>query len=269
MKRAPWWLTTHGDMLPGLIPDDVVDGRSTNTESPGERWSVGCPAGMCESDLPHLLIGEPGPRDVFSPRKRLGPRAGAIAIANRTPSLGCHVAHVVCGGSREEVLNVHARRVVAVVADNETIGNASVLELPGHNVSTRGSAPVPHVPIGAIFRVPSAVATARPGPQPTRRSEHRMDWTVLVDLRPKAFLEGRLSEQRKTVPVSGVAAIAQSASMGGLSTIWGRTDLPHGASRGTPRGELRAEASWVDGFGFEALSARGEGHTIPAAGDIS
>lgn len=91
------------------------------------------------------------------------------------------IAHVVRVCAKKEVVVPHARRIVAVVADSQSLRYCSTVQLPRKAVRAVDDASVSDSPI--------AIRVARSRPQPALRSEHGMHRTVLVDMLPKSLRE--------------------------------------------------------------------------------
>src|ERR1039458_5223270 len=105
---------------------------------------------------------------------------GAMTFTTCTSALTPHISHVVCKGSYKQMLRVHAWWIVAAMENAGLIlRRVAVYQQPGETVSQIVS-----------FLAGSEHTVAAPysatGPEPTGTTEDRMDWTSLIDLRPKA-----------------------------------------------------------------------------------
>jgi hypothetical protein len=178
----------RSDVLPGAVRDDRLNHRTTDMKLAGERELRGPAGSKTFTDLTHELLAELCavlPLAAGAPL-RVQTRPVTIADGNDAASLRVHVVRVIRRRPQEQVRRVHARRVVAVVADVHPIGDRAVREFPGHPVG-QALAPVP-----SETSVPARGGSCAPAPAVAG----------LVDLVPEAL------DQRRTGHV--LACLADS-----------------------------------------------------------
>jgi hypothetical protein len=130
-------------------------------------------------------------------------RRGAVRLGQRVPGaafLG-HVHSVVALRSEKQVIRVTARRIVAFVKSEQTVGYGAVVDFPGHAVGRqerRSSC--------SASDKPSVPAPAGASPHPACRHQDKVNGSVLVDLRPKAFFESLHSSLNITSRIFPVEA---------------------------------------------------------------
>lgn len=107
-------MTTLG-VFPGLAVHDATDLGRTNPE-PGRKGAVGGVPGRIQPPYGSHIIG--------------GDLCPVMPLAGGHAALRVGVLRVLCGGSEEQMVRVHAQRVVAVVADKQPLRDGSVPPLP-------------------------------------------------------------------------------------------------------------------------------------------
>jgi hypothetical protein len=123
-------------------------------------------------------------------------RRVVLAITPRLPALQNHVLHIGGRCVRKEMGWANTRRVIAVVADVETIGDGPIVQPPCNTVR----------PLAANASVAIARGS-RPDPAPTKLRAVRGHWAMLVHLGPEAINEWLWSQ-----PPTCTTAIPQPTS---------------------------------------------------------
>lgn len=121
------------------------------------------------------------------PNVRLVEFCSAVQGANRLTTLGDHISYVVGMGTKEKVIGIHARRIVAVMQDALPFGNWTKVELPRnamrpemHRTTVKNS-------------VSERVASRGPNPATER----------FLHLRPEALRDGEWFHSVGITPRSG------------------------------------------------------------------
>lgn len=121
----------------------------------------------------------------------------AMLLATSHPAFPGRIPKIVGVGADKQMVRPHARRVVAMVADMQTVRDGAIAKLPREPVGQHGAAPV----VDTQDTVTAPVL--RGGPQPTRRR--------FTDLGPEPLFSGRARPSPR-LPVARAATEALTAS---------------------------------------------------------
>lgn len=139
-----------------------------------QRASRNAASGVPNAYLKHLISREPVPATPFAHRiQTLTPKVKPRPVMT---FLGAHIADIVCGFPKKQVLRVHAGRIVATMQTVHSGRNWAVSQFPRNAVS----------PLESVANAELPVSPGKPigRPQPTAVRSRRP-----IDLGPKAFLE--------------------------------------------------------------------------------
>ena len=110
------------------------------------------------------------------------------AVGTVTMSFLCsHIAHVVSVRSNKHVCRVTTARCIAVMAYEQSVRNRAVCQFPGEPMTIQRGA---HSTV--MLRDLPVTVFCRARPHPTRRIEHGVNRTTLVDHRPIALNKRRV-----------------------------------------------------------------------------
>jgi hypothetical protein len=116
-------------MLPAMPVHNMVNGGFGDTEFECQGGASRFPCFAPPPHFPNLNFGELRLRRAFAARASFrGDHGGAV------PPLRYHVGGIVLNGSQEEMVRPDAARVIAVVADEEAIGNGPNVEFVGETM---------------------------------------------------------------------------------------------------------------------------------------
>jgi hypothetical protein len=125
-------------MLPRVACDRPVDCAGTDTEAPSQLGRRD-PALGCSTDLPHI-----GLRELRAMVGLAAPDQLGISLPGRPP-LSSHVTRVIPLTAEEEMTWLNARRIVATMADDLAVGDATSLRrFPREAVGSERLAPETH-----------------------------------------------------------------------------------------------------------------------------
>lgn len=183
------------DVLPCLPSDCHRNRGAINAGASGDRGDrltrrVALPCGPHEVGI-HLRVVMP-----LSVGDGLGTRAGLVPLPLSHATLSGHIAVVVGGGSKEEVIRPNTRGVVAAVANEHSVRHRAVIERPRE--AMRPSRPIPELELAVSL---PATWTA-PFPAIPDVGYVRLNRPILVDLGPKEVrdtLEHSLAEPPRKV----------------------------------------------------------------------
>lgn len=171
------------NVTPRLSAQNMRDAGLTNAKPGGKLLLRDAPARVsgCSTKPPDgryvglRQLGHPLPN---AAREPVGCCLAPIVISARGAAFPGGVAHVVLGGAQEQVRRIHARGIVAAVADEHPGGDRPVSQLKGDAVGQGGPAPR-----DAEYAVAGTLSCRCPWPAPIwpRRT---------VDLRPEPHGRG-------------------------------------------------------------------------------
>lgn len=226
----------RSDMLPVRMPD-----KARNCGLVDAVFISECPASYVAQLIPcangdyligrqfrgvnHLstrhTLGIASCAGVVSTRDALRMHARGIPVTCEGPAFVHHVEAIVLRSPKKEMVRVWAGAVVALVTDEEAIGDRAVVQFPRHAVSRKGFATTA---TGTNAAVPVGSCGPRPYPaRPKLRSMHG-GRAVLIDSGPEAISErdARASNGRLRVhiePPIRCAMLPAVSAVRGLSAV--------------------------------------------------
>jgi hypothetical protein len=152
-------LLTSNDLQPCLPTDNARDMRLDHAILLSELGLTHPARSVTCSDRSDLSGGQFRSARTFSPLRLVGVFPLPVSVSGRTATaFRHHVPSVVEIRSNEEMRRVHARRVVAVMANEQPYGDGSVHALPSEAVSGEHSlsyrVPEPAVSASTSFSLP-------------------------------------------------------------------------------------------------------------------
>lgn len=101
----------------------------------------------------------------------------AVILPVAKPPFRPGVKRIVFRCSKEQVLGVHTWRVVAVVADEEAVGNCSVVELPTDPMGMHKRPFLPsQFPVPVLVTAPNPLPASIGNPDVTKKPVHWVGW---------------------------------------------------------------------------------------------
>ncbi len=178
------------DMFPCLVVNDSGDGIYTDAVFLSERDKSGVAGSVACANLDYLLLGQPGQWSyfrmfahaigvavcqsgginvrpmLFAALDSLGVSMRAISITRSLSTLRHHICSVISLCSKKQMLRPNAGRVIAMVADPQSLGDGVVVKFPreavgvvreasllDHAIATTGASCCPNPTVGSLLNV--------------------------------------------------------------------------------------------------------------------